>query len=343
MTLVRTARAETTTLTGIQKAAVLCMALGAEASARVLKHLSVDEVEQVSREIARTPRVRAEVVDAVLAEYQEVRLRGQVSAQGGLDYAREMLETALGAQRAKGVLDRVQEGMVESGLSKLRRATPSMLLGMLRGESPQTLALVLAHLEPKLASAVIQAMDPALAGETLYRVARMEAVPPDVLQQVEAALGEQSDLSLKQEGAAAGGPGAVARLLNQVPGPVDQQLLDAMGQRSQEIADTVRELMFVFEDLRFLTGKAMQRLLRDVETRELALAMKAASDDLKALIMKNMSERAGAGLLEEIEMLGAVKVRDVEAAHANIVKLARDLQAEGEIEIDRGGDDDIIA
>jgi flagellar motor switch protein FliG len=330
-------------LSGAQKAAVLCMALGADAAAKMLQQLSTSEMELVSREIANLPMVPPEVVDAVLNEFRDVSRTTEASGQGGADYARQVVEAAVGPQRGKAVLEKIREPVVESGLTRLKKATPETLNTLLRGESPQTMALVLAHLDPKLAVGVIATLAPERAAEVLYRMARMEKVSPDVLHLVEAGLGGNADLSLSQEMSSSGGPMAVAQVLNQMTGGADKALLDAIAEKGSDIADQIRNLMFVFEDLLQLDGRSMQRLLRDVDSKELALAIKAASEDLKAHILKNMSERAASALKEEVEMLGAVRVKDVENAHKSIVAVARALQEAGEIVMERAGSDDLIS
>lgn len=330
-------------LSGAQKAAVLCMALGADAAARLLQQLSPGEMEQVSREIANLPMVPPDVVDAVLSEFRTVSRTAEGSGLGGADFARQVVEAAVGPQRAKPVLEKIREPVVESGLTRLKKATPETLNTLLRGESAQTVALVLAHLDPRLAVGVVSGLPPERAAEVLYRMARMERVAPEVLHQVEAGLGGNADLSLSQEMSASGGPMAVAQVLNQMVGGADKALLDAIAERGSEVAEQIRNLMFVFEDLLQLDGRSMQRLLRDVDSKELALAIKAASEDLKAHITKNMSERAASALKEEVEMLGAVRVKDVEVAHKSIVATARALQDAGEIVMERAGNDDLIS
>ncbi|MES1259343.1 MAG: FliG C-terminal domain-containing protein, partial [Gemmatimonadota bacterium] len=248
-----------------------------------------------------------------------------------------------GPQRAKSVLERIQEQMVETGLSRLKKASPDILHSVLRGEHPQTIALVLAHLDPRLSAGVIEAMAPEMCADTLFRMARMEKVAPDVLQMVEAALGSRSDLTLTQELTASGGPAAVAKVLTNLPSSLEKSMLEAISARGSEVAEQIRNFMFVFEDLTQIEARAMQRLLADVEVKTLALALKAASDELKQHIMANMSERAASTLREEIEVLSRVRVKDVEAAHAAILATARGLQEQGEIVLEIGTGDDIIA
>lgn len=336
--------AEERPLSGAQKSAVLCMALGPERSARILQLLSPREVEQVSREIAGMPMVAAERLTGVITEFQQVSRAVESVARGGREYAQQVLEQALGPAKARVVFERIQEQMVDTGLKRLRNAEPDVLAGILRGEHPQTIALILAHLDVRLASGVIQHMNEQLAAEVLYRVARMDKIAPEMLMLVEAGLSSKTDLSLSEEMTLSGGPEAVAKMLNLTGGTLEKQLLETIGTRSQDIAGQIKSLMFVFEDLLLVDGRGIQRVLRDVDSKDLALALKAASAELKQHIMSNMSERAGQALIEEIEMMGPVRVKDVEEAHARIIESVRSLADGGEIMIrGRGGNDDIIA
>lgn len=334
---------ESDRLTGPQKGAVLCMALGAERSARIMQMLSPREVELVSREIAGLPMVGADRVNHVLSEFQQVSRAVESVASGGMDLAQEILETALGPVKAKAILEKIQEQMMDTGLKRLRNAQPEVLAGILRGEHPQTIALILAHLDQRQAASVITGMEPAFAAEVLYRIARMDKISPDMLLLVESGLSSKTDLSLSEEMRVSGGPSAVAKLLNLTGQSLEKELLETIGNRSTDIADQIKALMFVFEDLLLVDAKGIQRVLRDVDAKDLALALKAATDELKKHIRSNMSERAGQALEEEIEMLGPVRVKDVEAAHARIIEVVRGLSDAGEIMIaGRGGGDDII-
>jgi len=329
-------------LTGAQKAAILCMALGAEGAARILMRLGPAEVDAVSKAITEIKAVPPDQIDAVLGEYQAVSREVESMAEGGEEFVREVLEKAIGTQRTRSVLDRIKpRAPVQK--TGLRGATADELQTALKDESPQTLALVLAHLEPRVAAKMIAGMDPERSSEVLYRVARMDKVSPEVLKLVENSIVGQAQAVAPQEMTATGGPNVVAQLLNQLPSGADAAILAAVSAREPELAEQIRNFMFVFEDLCKIDDRSTQRLLRDIESRELAIGLKAASEELKAHIMKNMSERAAAALREELEMLGAVKVKDVEAAHANIIAIARGLQDAGEIVVERGGgDDDVI-
>ncbi len=332
------------TLTGPQKCAVLCLTVGPKEAAKILQQLGPEEVEQVCREIASMPTVSAEVAQAVVQEFQSVSQAANSVARGGVRYAQQVLEQAMGPARAKAVLDKIQEQVVDTGLKRLKKAAPEVLVGILRGEHPQTIALILSHLDVRQSAAVVASMDSDVAADVLYRVARMEKISPEMLAIVEAGLSSKTDVSLSQEMTLSGGPGAVARLLNLTGGALEKELLQGLEQRSTDIAGRIKSLMFVFEDLKLLDGKSVQRLLREVDTKELALALKGASDELKKHITSNMSERATGALDEEIELLGPVRVRDVEAAHARIIETVRSLETAGEIMLrSREGNDDIIS
>ncbi|MFZ5623218.1 MAG: flagellar motor switch protein FliG [Gemmatimonadota bacterium] len=331
-------------LTGLQKSAVLCMIVGSDAAAKILQRLGAEEVEAISREIATLHSVGADHVLAVLTEFREVAAAVESVAQGGRDYARQLLEQALGPARARAIFERIEAQMADTGLKRLRKAAPDVLANILRGEHPQTIALILAHLDVRQGAGLIEAMDPEIAGDVLYRVARMDKISPDILALVEAGLSSKTDLSLSQEMTLSGGPSAVAKMLNLLGGTSEKMLLEAIQLRNAELAAEIKNLMFVFEDLKLLDSKSMQRVLRDVDMKDLTLGLKAASEELKRHILSNMSERAATTLQEELEFLGAVRVKDVEAAHSRIIEVVRTLEEAGEIVVrGRGGDDDIIA
>jgi flagellar motor switch protein FliG len=330
-------------MTGARKAAILCLALGTDASARVLQQLTPEEVERVSEEIARMPSVPVEVLQGVLDEYQSARSATKVTTDGGLDAARALLEATMGADRARGAVERITAPSAPAGMARLAKVTPAGLIGILHGEQPQTVALVLAHLESRLAAGVVEALPPAYGTDVVYRMARLGRVAPEVLAEVERALSARIEVTLGGAADASGGPAAVARVLTMVQSATGNALLEAVATRGEELAAQIRDLMFVFEDLQLLDDRSMQRLLRDVPSRDLALGLKAASDGLRQHVFKNMSERAVEALQEEMEILGAVKVKEVQGAHATIIATARELQEQGEITVDRGGGEDTIA
>lgn len=330
-------------LTGRQKVAILLMALGEEAWSEITKHLNPDEVEAISFEIARMDRVDAATMESVLNEWQHTEVAAISLAKGGVDYARKVLEKALGPQKAAIVLRRIENQLKDHvSFNHLRSADPQQLSAVMRGEHPQTVALVLAYLDPSQTAAMLKAMDPVAGSDVILRLARMEKVLPDVLKIIESTVGAGSDLSLSGKGSSAGGPAAAAEVLNLIPGAREKELLEEVARTDPELSEAIKNLMFVFDDIRKLDDRAISRLMRDVETRQLALALKVASDELRERLLGALSSRARESLLQEMEFMGPVRVRDVEAAQGEVVALVRALEEAGEIVVS-GGDDDVVA
>jgi len=329
-------------LTGRQKTAILCMAIGPEHAATITAGLNPEEAETIALEMAQLERVPQDSVNFVLREFLELTLGVDSISTGGVEFARDVLERAFGAPKADAILKRIQGQLADSDrFGRLRRADPQQLGSTLRGEHPQTIALILAHLDPAHVAAILREIDPALGGDVMYRIARMEKVSPDMISLVERAIGNEADLAFSQGMSSVGGPAAVAAVLNLVSSSLEKEVLDFVAEKDPRISDQIKNLMFVFEDLMSLDDKSLQRLLREVDVKQLALALKAASPELKAKIMATMSQRAVAGLKEEMEFLGPVKMRDVEAAQTDIVSKVRALEETGEI-VMSGGTDDVI-
>jgi len=329
--------------TGRQKAAILCMALGAEHAAKITQKLSNDEAEVISFEIARMERVAPERAEAVLLEWIESTVASEALSTGGVDYARDILEKAFSVQKAQGILKRVVSQLADStGLRRLRNADPQQIANMLRNEHPQTIALILAHLPFPQAAAVIKESDPAASGDITLRMARMEKVSPDMLLLIERSLGADTELDFQQGMAHAGGPAAVAAMLNLVQGALEKHILEKIADMDPALSEQIRNLMFVFEDLRGVGDKEIQRILRDVDTKTLALALKGASAELRLRLLSQMSQRAVTSLTDEMELLGPTRMKDVETAQAQIVAQARALEDAGEILLNAAGDELVV-
>jgi flagellar motor switch protein FliG len=327
-------------LNGPQKAAILCMVLGAESAAKITQKLSAEDVETISFEIARMDRVSGETAEAVLNEWLEIMVAADSLASGGIDYAREVLEKAFGMGKATTMLKRIQLQLADNaGLQRLRNADPQQLGNMMRGEHPQTVALILAHLEPAHTANVLKELDPNLGSEVVFRMARMEKVSPDMLQLIERSILAETDLAPTPGMSASGGPAAVAAVLNLVTPSLEKIILDGVSVKDALLCEQIKNLMFVFEDLVSLDDRSLQRLLREVDSKELALALKQASNEVRNKIMGSMSQRAVQALKEEIEMLGPSRKTDVEKAQTNIVSTVRKLEESGEIVLGGGGDD----
>ena len=330
-------------LSGTQKVAILCMVLGSEAASQITQKLATEEVEQISYEIARMDRVSSEATDAVLAEWLDVMLAADSIAAGGMDVAREVLERAFGQQKAQGMLKRIQSQISETaGLHRLRNADPQQLGNMLRGEHPQTVALILAHLAAPHTASVLKELDPTFGAEVVLRMARMEKVSPDMLMLIERSILSETDLAPAQGLTTSGGPAVVAEVLNLIAPSLEKAIMKGVEASDPQLCEQIRNLMFVFEDVVSLDDRSLQRLLREVDVKELALALKSASNEVKNKVMGSMSQRASAALKEEMEMLGPARKRDIEAAQTAIVAMIRKLEDAGEIVVG-GGADDIVA
>jgi flagellar motor switch protein FliG len=329
-------------LTGRQKAALLCLTVGTDAAAKLTQRLATDEVDLLSYEIARMEGVSGDVINRVLEEWVESAVGIGSLANGGVEYAREVLEKAFGPSKAQDILRRVQGQLADTaGLTRLRRADPQQLGNTLRNEHPQTIALVLAHLDPQQTANILKEIPSAKGAEVVYRMAGMEKVQPEMLQLIERHIGADTS-SMMAEGTITGGPKAVAEVMNFISGALEKELLEGVEDRDPELCEVIKNLMFVFEDLVTLDDKAIQRVLREVEAKSLALALKAASPELKSKILGCMSQRAVAALQEEMEMMGPARMKDVEAAQTAFVAQVRRLEEMGEIVIGGKGNDDVL-
>jgi len=328
-------------LTGVQKVAVLLMAVGEEASAEITKGMPPEDVETISFEIARMNRVDPRVVEEVLEEWQQTERAAFSLAEGGVDYARRVLEKAFGSQRATNILKRIESQLHDHvSLVNFRNADPAQLTAVIRNEHPQIISVLLAFLDPDQVAAVLRSFEPKLGSDILLRMARMEKLHPEALRVIESSLGADSDLSMSGESSKAGGPEAVAEILNRTPSGMEKELMDGLTHGDPELAETIKDLMFVFEDIVTLDDKDITRILKDVDTKELALALKVASEDLAERLKGTLTSRARDALEEEIEFLGPVRVSDVEGAQASIVRTVRSLEEAGEIVI--GASDDMV-
>lgn len=320
-------------LSGRQKAAIVCMVVGADRAAMVQGQLSPEEIELLNYEIARMSIVDPKVVEAVLLEWMDLIQAANTLAQGGIELAREILERVYGPQKASTMIKRIQTQLQDkAGLHRLRNADPAQLSAMLRGEHPQTVALILAHLQPNHAKEVLKELESNFGGQVLLRMARMEKVAPEMLNLIERAMLIE-DLAPSEGMSASGGTQAVATILNGIPSSLEKEFLDVVQAHDPQLCLEIRNLMFVFEDTLTLDLSAIQKVLKEVESKELALALKGASEELRDKILAAMSQRARDALTEQMEMTGRTRKRDVETAQQNIVSIIRRLEEAGELEI----------
>lgn len=330
-------------LSGKEKAAILLISLGPDLSAQVMKHLREEDIDVLTLEIAAKRKVDQEVRDQVIREFTEICLAQQYINEGGIDYARVVLEKALGRDKAAEVLGRLTASLQVRPFDFARKADATQLLNFLEGESPQTIALVLSYLPPAQAGSILASLTPDMQVEVAKRIATMEVASPEVIKEIERILERKIMTMGGQDYTRTGGIESVVEILNNVDRQTEKTILSALDMEAPELSEEIKRRMFLFEDIVYLEDRAVQRFLRDIDlTRDLPLALKAASNEVKEKIFRNMSSRAVETLKESIDYLGPVRMRDVEEAQQRIVAVIRKLEEQGEIVIGRGGGSDII-
>ena len=322
----------------MQKVAILFIALGQETSGEVMKFLSDFEIEEITQAVANLKSVSVETQDKVLDEFEQLLLAGEWVSQGGLDFARGALERAVGPRKAQEILDRVQS-TVSSGFYMLKNVAPEQVAPFISHEHPQTIALILSQLDAAQAAGIMAQLPERQQADVAYRIATMENITPAVLKEIEEAL-EASLRDILGGNQDVGGPGVVADILNLTGSSVEKNVLDQMDAQDPEVAESVRNLMFTFADINKLTDRELQILMREVDQKDLVIALKAAEDELKDKILGNMSERVRTFISEEMEFLGPMRLSEVEEVQLRIVQQVRQLEEQGQVTIVRGEADD---
>jgi len=331
------------TMTPQQKAAVALVAFGAEVSALVLKGLNETELERITVEIANLRDVPPEIEEKVIEECHEVFMARQYISQGGVDFASTILEQAVGPAKAKEIMHRLESSLRSSGFKLLKDIDPKMLSGFFQNEHPQTTALVLTQLSPDQAAAVLSELSPELQAEVSLRIATMEKIAPEILKEIEGTLEKHFGADSGRDLSVSGGAKAIAEILNVIDTSAEKNILQSLEADDPELAGEIKNMMFVFDDLILLDDRSIQRLLKEVETKDLSIALKAASDEVKNKLFANVSERVAVMVKEEMEFMGPTRLSDVEAAQSRIVEAVRRLEEEGQVIISgRGGKEDII-
>lgn len=326
-------------LTGAQKSAILLIAMGVDQASAVLRLLRDDEVERITVEIARFRNVGADVVEAVLLEYRDMKMAQNYIAQGGSSYARTILVNALGERRADEIMMRVEAAMEVSAFHLLQTVETSQLQNFLINEHPQTAALILAHLNARKAADILNGLPPSMQIDIMMRLATMNKTSPELMRDIEEVIRIQIGSVFGGELSKAGGIEKVAEILNNSSRSVERNIMEEIRQKDADMAMQIKGLMFTFDDLVGISGRDIQRLLMDVEQKDLALGLKAASEDLKQKVFGNVSERVANAIREEMELLGAVRVTDVDEAQRRVLAAAQRLEEEEEISLTRGGGD----
>jgi len=325
-------------LSPAQKVAVLMVALGQENAADVMKFLTDYEIEEITHTITEIKYLPAELQDEILGEFEQHLLAGEYMSQGGVDFARGTLERAVGPRKAQEILDRIMS-QVSSGFYLLKNVPPEQLAPFISHEHPQTIALILSQLEPQHAAGIIGQLPERIQGEVAYRIATMENITPSVLKQIEDSL-ETNLRDILGGNKAVGGPKVVAEMLNLTGASVEKNVLDRLDAHDPEVAEIVRNMMFVFDDIHKLSDREVQIVLREVEQKDLVIALKAASEDVREKVLGNMSERVRSFIEDEIEFSGPMRLSEVEEVQLRIVQKIRQLEDQGQVAIVRGNAED---
>lgn len=333
---------ESKELTNQQKAAILFISLGPENSATLFKHLRDEDIEKLTLEIANQRQVTQEQKNQVVSEFYQMVMAREYISSGGLDYAREVLEKALGADRAVDIINRLTSSLQIRPFDFARKTDPSQLLNFIQNEHPQTIALIMAYLQPEQSAAILSALPAERQVEVAKRIATMDRTSPDVLRDVEKILERKLSSLVTQDFTAAGGVDSIVEVLNRVDRTTERTIIENLEVQNPELAEEIKRLMFVFEDIVMLDDRSLQMVLREVDTKDLSLALKATSPEVGEKVYKNMSKRASEMLKEEIEYMGPVKIRDVEEAQQKVVNVIRRLEESGEIIVSRGKGDEMI-
>lgn len=329
-------------VTGKQKAAILLIALGPDISAQVLKHMKEDEIEKLTLEIANQRKLTQEQKDDVLNEFHQMCIAKEYISSGGLDYAREVLEKALGSDKAVSIINRLTTSLQIRPFDFARKTDPSQLLNFIQNEHPQTIALIMAYLQPEQSAAIVSALPPERQVDVARRIATMDRTSPDVIRDVERILERKLSSLVTQDFTAAGGVDSIVEILNRVDRTTERTIIENMEVQNPELAEEIKKRMFVFEDIVLLDDRSLQLVLREIDNKDLALALKATSSEVANKVYKNISKRAAEMLKEEIEYMGPVRIRDVEESQQKIVNNIRRLEESGEIVVSRGKGDEII-
>ncbi|GHV30445.1 flagellar motor switch protein FliG [Synergistales bacterium] len=329
-------------LKGREKAAILMVTLGPDAVSKSYAHIDDTTIELLTLEIANLRRISPDLKLDVLKEAQELIMAHEFMTQGGVEYARKLLEQALGSEKAQDILRRITASLQVRPFDFVRHTDPQQLLGFIQNEHPQTIALILSYLEPGQAAMVLGGLPPASQWDVARRIAKMDRITPEVLREVERVLERKLSTVMGQDFTMAGGVDAVVALINLVDRGTERNIIESLEEQDPELAEEIKKRLFMFDDIGGLDDRSLQRILRDVDTKDLGLALKGASEDLRQKFFKNMSKRGADMLKEDMDFMGPVRVRMVEEAQQKIVNSIRALEEAGEIVIARGGEEEIV-
>lgn len=329
-------------LTGKQKAAIFLVTIGSTISADIFKHLREEDIEVLTWEITRLDNIVAEDRDMVLQEFHALMMAQDFITSGGIDYARELLEKSLGSQKSAEIVSRLTSSLKTRPFDFIRRTDPANLLNLIQQEHPQTIALILAYLEPAKASQIIAQLSPERQSDVAKRIATMDRTSPEILREVERVLDKKLASLSHEDYTVAGGVENIVDILNLADRSTEKSIIESLEEEDPELAEEIKKRMFVFEDIVMLDDRAIQRVLREVDTSELSKALRAVDSEVQDKIFRNMSKRAAVLLKEDMDYMGPTRRKDVEEAQQKIVAIIRKLEEQGDIVIARSGEEDVL-
>lgn len=328
--------------TSKQKAAMLLIALGPEKSSSIFKFLKEEEIEALTLEIASIKSVSPKAKEDVLQEFYQICLAQDYIAEGGIGYAKQVLEQALGSEQAQRVIEKLTISLQVRPFEFARKTDASQLVNFIQNEHPQTIALILSYLKPGQAAQILTALPQEVQAEAARRIASMERASPDMVNEVERELEKRLSTLVSEEYTTIGGVDSIVEIINQVDRTTEKNIMESMELENPELAEVIKKRMFVFEDITILDNRSVQRVLRDVDNHELAIALKGSGDKVKELIFSNLSKRLAAMIEEDLQYMGPKRMKEIEEAQQTIVNIIRKLEEAGEIVISRGAGDDVI-
>lgn len=329
-------------LSGLQKASILLISLGPEKSAQIYKHLTEEEIELLTLEIANTRSISQDRKEDVLKEFYNICLGQQYISEGGVHYAKELLEIALGEDQASNIISKLTASLQVRPFEFARRTDATQINNFIQDEHPQTIALILAYLPPSQAATVLSELPPDKQVDVAKRIAQMDRTSPDIIHEVEKNLERKFSSMINQDYTIAGGVDSIVDILNSVDRGTERNIMENLEIHDPELTDEIKRKMFVFEDIISLDDRAIQRVLREIDNNDLALALKNANEEVQRVIFRNISQRLASMIKEDMDYMGPVRVKDVEEAQLKVVNAIRRLEEIGEIIISRGGGDEII-
>lgn len=329
-------------LSGKAKAAILLIFLGPETSSNIFQALKDEEIEMLTIEIAKQRKISPEDKEGVLAEFEQLMMAREFYSQGGLDYAKNLLEKAVGPIKALDILSKMGTSLQVRPFEAARGADPTQLGTLIQGEHPQTVALIMSYLQPEKAGLVLSGMNPEMQTEIAKRLALMDRTSPEIIREVENILERKLSAMMTQDYTQVGGIDSLVNVLNSVGRAVEKSIIETMEVQDPNLAEEIKKRLFVFEDVVLIDDRGIQRLMKEVDHKDLAIALKGATDDVKEKFLKNMSKRAAEMLKEEMAYMGPIRIRDVDQAQQRIVHIVKDLEGKGEIIIARPGEEELI-